>query len=294
MNGAVEFWVFLPQMRMTMEQLVERARVAEQAGFSGMAGMDHLAPPMAESSPMFEAMVTSTWLAAHTQRLGVGSLVLCDSFRHPAVLAREAVTIDHASGGRYELGIGWGSVPTEFPVFGVGSTEPKVRVSRLKETLEIVKALWAGETVDYDGEHFTLRGARQSPAPLDRIPVVIGGAGRRTMELVAAHADWWNLHVGILDRLDEMRPRAGAARCSLQVQAGYVPSEDRRAEIEATVRRRFGPLPVVGTGPELVEYFGRLAQRGVERVYVWFTDFAPPETLGAFGAEVIAQLGPVA
>lgn len=291
MNGGVEFWVFLPQMRMTMDQLVERARGAEEAGFGGLAGMDHLAPPMAESSPMFEAMVTSTWLAARTERLRVGSLVLCDAFRHPAVLAREAVSIDHASGGRYELGIGWGSVPTEFPVFGVGSTEPRVRVSRLKETLEIVTALWAGETVDYEGEHFTLRGARQSPQPLDRIPIVIGGAGKKTMELVAAHADWWNLHVGVLDRLDEMKPRAGRARCSLQVQVGFVPSEDRRAEIEETVRRRFGPSPVVGTGPELVDYFGRLGERGVERVYAWFCDFAPPETLAGFGEQVIGQVG---
>lgn len=290
MNAGVEFWVFLPQMRMTMQQLVERARVAEEAGFAGMAGMDHLAPPMAESSPMYEAMVTTTWLAAHTERLRVGSLVLCDAFRHPAVLAREAVSIDHASGGRYELGIGWGSVPTEFPVFGVGSTEPRVRVSRLKETLEIVKALWAGEPVDYEGEHFSLRGARQAPSPLGRIPIVIGGAGKKTMELVAAHADWWNLHVGLLDRLEELRDRAGGARCSLQVQVGFVPSEGHRPEVEETVRRRFGPLPVVGTGPELAEHFSRMGERGVERVYVWFCDFAPPETLAAFGEQVIAQL----
>ena len=86
----LEFWVFLPQMRLSMAQLVERARAAEAAGFSGVAGMDHLTPPMAENQPMFEAMITNTWLASHTEHLRVGSLVLCDSFRHPAVLAREA------------------------------------------------------------------------------------------------------------------------------------------------------------------------------------------------------------
>ena len=290
MTRPVEFWVFLPQMRMTMDDLVERARAAEAAGFGGMVGMDHLAPPMAEDSPMFEAMTTNMWLAAHTGRLGVGSLVLCDAFRHPAVLAREAVTIDHASGGRFELGIGWGSVPTEFPVFGVGSTEPRARVGRLKETLEIVRALWSGETVDYQGEHFTLRGARQQPVPQSRIPIVIGGAGRKTMELVAAHADWWNVHIGILDRLDEMRAFAGRARPSVQIQVAYVPSEDQRSRIEETARRRFGAGPVVGTGPELVDHFGALAERGVERAYVWFCDFARPDTLAAFGQEVIAQV----
>jgi alkanesulfonate monooxygenase SsuD/methylene tetrahydromethanopterin reductase-like flavin-dependent oxidoreductase (luciferase family) len=291
MAKTLEFWLFLPQMRMTMEAVVGRAQAAERAGFGGMAGMDHMTPPQAEEAPMFEAMVTNTWVAAHTDRLRLGSLVLCDSFRHPASLAREAVSIDHASGGRYELGIGWGSVPTEFVTFGIGSTEPRVRVGRLKETLEIVQALWTGETVDYEGEYFQLRGAQQRPVPLGRIPIVIGGAGKKTMELVAAHADWWNVHIGILDKLDDMRPLAGDARCSLQIQVALVPSEDQRPQITETARRRFGKSPVVGTAPELAEYFAGLAERGVERAYVWFCDFAKPETLSAFGEEVIRQVG---
>src|SRR5580704_16096163 len=140
MAGLLEFWVFLPQMRLTMEQMVERAQAAEAAGFGGVAGMDHLAPPLAEASPMYDAMITNAWLAARTERLNVGSLVLCDSFRHPAVLAREAVTLDHSSGGRFELGIGWGSVADELGTFGVGSQEAKVRLSRLRESLEIITA----------------------------------------------------------------------------------------------------------------------------------------------------------
>jgi alkanesulfonate monooxygenase SsuD/methylene tetrahydromethanopterin reductase-like flavin-dependent oxidoreductase (luciferase family) len=289
---ALEYWVFLPQMRLTMEQLVDRARAAESAGFGGIASMDHLAPPGAEGSPMFEAMLTSAWLAGKTEQLHVGSLVLCDSFRHPAVLAREAVTLDHASGGRFELGIGWGSVVDEMRAFGVGSLEPKERLSRLGESLEIIKALWAGETLDYEGEHFHLHGAQQQPGPLGKIPIVIGGAGKGTMRLVAAHADWWNVHTGIVDRLDEMRPFSGNARCSLQVQVAFVPPSGSRQEIEATARRRFGPGPIVGTGPELMDYFGSLRASGVERVYVWFCDFAPPDTLAGFGDAVIGQLGP--
>lgn len=291
MATSLEFWLFLPQMRLTMDQLAQRAQEAETAGFAGMAGMDHMAPPLAESSPMFDAMITNAWLATRTRDLRVGSLVLCDSFRHPAVLAREAVSLDHLSGGRFELGIGWGSVAAELETFGIGSTEAKVRVGRLKESLEIVQALWRGETLDYDGEYFTLRGAQQQPGPLHTIPVVIGGAGRKTMELVAAHADWWNVHVGILDKLDEMRARAGRARCSVQIQVAFVPAEDRREEVSALARRRFGRMgPVIGTAPELVEHFGSLAERGVERAYVWFSDFAPSETLAAFGQDVIAAL----
>jgi alkanesulfonate monooxygenase SsuD/methylene tetrahydromethanopterin reductase-like flavin-dependent oxidoreductase (luciferase family) len=286
----MEFYLFLPQMRMQMAEVLERARAAEQADFLGIAGMDHLAPPLAYQQPMFEAMVTSTWIAAHSNRLRIGALVLCDAFRHPAILAKEAVTLDHASGGRFDLGLGWGSVLDEFTTFGIGPTDAPLRVSRMKESLEIIKALWAGETLDYEGAHFRLHGALQAPLPLGRVPIVIGGAGRRTMELVAAHADWWNVHIGILDRLDEMRPRAGKARLSLQVQVALVPSEDRRQEIAETARRRFGDRPIVGSAPQLAEYFAALVERGVERAYVWFCDFAPPETLAAFGDEVIRRL----
>jgi alkanesulfonate monooxygenase SsuD/methylene tetrahydromethanopterin reductase-like flavin-dependent oxidoreductase (luciferase family) len=287
----MEFYLFLPQMRLTMADLVERARAAEAAGFVGFAGMDHLAPPLADDQPMHEAMVTSTWIAAQTKSLRVGSLVLCDSFRHPAVLAKEAVSIDHASGGRFDLGIGWGSVADEFLTYGVGPTEPAVRVARLKETLEIVTALWSGETFDHEGEHFALRGARQAPVPLGHIPIVIGGAGRKTMQLVSEYADWWNVHVGILDKMEIMRPLAGSARVSLQLQVAFVHAEADRADVTEMSRRRFGNMgPVVGTASELVDHFGTLAEAGVERTYVWFCDFAHPRTIAAFGNEVIAHL----
>ena len=287
----MEFYLFVPQMRLGWEELVHKAQAAEAAGFAGFTGMDHLAPPLAIEQPMYEATVTTTWIAAHTQRLRIGSLVLCDSFRHPAVLAREAVSIDHASGGRFDLGIGWGSVAEELSTFGVGPTDPAIRVARLKETLQIVTALWAGETVDHEGQHFLLKNASQAPRPLGRIPIVIGGAGRKTMKLVSKYADWWNVHVGILDRLEEMRPFAGNARVSIQVQVAFVHSEADRADVSETALRRFGRLgPVVGTAPELVDYFGHLAESGVERIYVWFCDFAQLQTIEAFGQEVIAPL----
>jgi alkanesulfonate monooxygenase SsuD/methylene tetrahydromethanopterin reductase-like flavin-dependent oxidoreductase (luciferase family) len=287
----MEFNLFLPQMRLSFDQIIERARTAERVGFVGMTGMDHLAPPMAEDQPMFEAMVTNTWIAAHTETLRVGSLVLCDAFRHPAMLAREAVSIDHASGGRYELGIGWGSVPAEFPVFGVGSTQPRDRVERLRETLAVLRALWAGETLDFDGEFHHLAGARQVPLPVDHIPIVIGGVGKKTLALVREYADWWNIHIGELGRIDELKTQVGDARVSIQQMVAFVPDESARASVTEITQRRFGySSPVIGTGPELVEHFAGRRAQGVERVYAWFCDFATPETLEAFGAEVIAPL----
>lgn len=287
----MEFVLFLPQMRLSFDDLVARARAAEAAGFTGIAGMDHLAPPMAEDQPMYEAMVTNTWLAAHTETLRIGSLVLCDSFRHPAVLAREAVSIDHASGGRFELGIGWGSLPSELTAFGVGSAEPADRVARLRETLEVLRALWSGEVVDHDGSFHHLRGVQQLPGPRTHIPIVIGGVGRKTLSLVREFADWWNVDVRSIDRVEELRPRVGSARVSIQQMVAFVGAGQDRDEVAGLAQRRFrGARPRVGSGAELVEHFGTLAGGGVERVYVWFTDFARLETLEEFGEVVIAPL----
>ena len=287
----MEFDLFLPQMRLSFEQLVARARAAEAAGFVGIAGMDHLAPPLADEQPMYEAIVTTTWLAAHTERLKLGSLVLCDAFRLPSVLARQAVSIDHASGGRFELGIGAGSVPEEFPTFGVGSTEPRARVDRLRETLEVLRALWAGEVVDYAGTYHHMHQARQEPCPLGPIPIVVGGKGPKMLAIVREFADWWNVDVSALHRLDELRPQVGDARVSIQQMVALVPRNGDREEVVAMTKRRFGwSRPVIGTANELVDHYGQLARNGIERVYTWFCDFAAPETLAEFGDGVIAHL----
>lgn len=289
----MKFHLFLPQMRMPIDAIVERARAAEDAGFEGIALMDHLAPPMADEHDMWEAMTLATWLLARTRSLAVGHLVLCDALRHPAVLARQAATLDHASGGRFELGIGWGSVPAELDTFGVGAGLPKERVARLGESLDVLRALWSGRPVTYDGRFFRLRDAQQRPVPTRPIPVVIGGMGDRTLELVRRHADWWNLPIYALDRLDELRGRIGNARVSVQTMVALLPTEADRASVTELVARRFGAMgesAVIGTAGELAEHFAVLRGRGVERVYAWFSDFAPPDTLRRFG-EVIETVG---
>lgn len=289
----MQYVLFLPQMRMTLDAIVERARAAETAGFHGIALMDHLAPPAALDQPMYEAMTAATWLAARTETLRVGHLVLCDAFRHPAVLARQAVTLDHASGGRFELGIGSGSVPAELPMFGIPTGGARDRVARLGESLAIMRALWRGETVDVEGEHFTLVGARQAPAPAG-IPIVIGGSGPRTMRLVAEHADWWNLPLHQLDRLDDLRASAGSARVSVQLMITLVHDESERAATVATATRRFGFMAgaahVIGSPAEVAEQLASFADRGVERVYTWFSDFAEPRTIARFGADVAGAI----
>lgn len=289
----LEFNLFLPQMRLPMDGVVERALVAEGAGFQGISFMDHLSPPMASGHPMYEAMATATWVAARTTTLTVGHLVLCDAFREPAVLASQAATLHEASDGRFELGIGWGSVPEELTAFGVTDDGPPARVARLAETLAVVRGLWSGEPLDFDGEFHHVEGMVQAPAPVDAIPIVIGGAGPKTLRLVAEHADWWNCPIYALDRFDDLRERVGRARPSVQQMVCFVHDESRRAEITDLATKRFGQMGdglVIGDAGELVDHFGGLAGRGVERIYAWMTDFAAPDALAQFGQDVVGEL----
>jgi alkanesulfonate monooxygenase SsuD/methylene tetrahydromethanopterin reductase-like flavin-dependent oxidoreductase (luciferase family) len=236
---------------------------------------------------MWEAMAIAGWVLARTTSLLAGHLVLCDALRHPAVLAREVTSLDHASAGRFELGIGWGSVPSELTMFGAGSTDARERVGRLGESLAILRALWTGEVVDYEGEHFTLVGAQQRPRPTRPIPITIGGTGKRTLALVREYADWWNVPLHQLERLDERRHEAGDARVSVQQMVALVPSEAAREEVAAAATRRFGGMkPIIGNAEELAVHFSALHAGGVDRFYVWFADFAPVPTLEQF-ADVI-------
>ncbi len=276
----VEWYLFLPQVRLSAADIAERARHAEASGFDGMAFIDHLEAPGRADENIWEAMGIATWVAAKTERLRVGHLVLCDAFRHPAVLAKQAVTLSDASNGRFDLGLGAGSWPAEFARFDVGQQDPKARVEQLGRHLELIRQYWG----DDEGT------AAQAPRRTHPIPLVLGGTGPRMMELVRRYADWWNLPCDQLDKLPRLAPATGAARVSVQQMVGFVRTGSDPDKVREVSTRRFGNLGsglVCGDAHELVGHFAGLAAQGVERFYVWFADFAVPDSLHEFGESVI-------
>jgi alkanesulfonate monooxygenase SsuD/methylene tetrahydromethanopterin reductase-like flavin-dependent oxidoreductase (luciferase family) len=276
-----EWYLFLPQVRVPVADIVERARHAEASGFTGIAFIDHLEAPGLPDESIWEAMSVATWVAAKTERLRIGHLVLCDAFRHPAVLAKQAVTLSEASDGRFELGLGSGSWPAEFTRFDVGQQDPVARVKQLESHLDVIGQYWGR------GDNAT---RSQSPLPTHPIPLILGGTGRRMMELVRRYADWWNIPANHIDRLAELAPAAGSARVSIQQMIGFVRKDSDPAKVREVSARRFGNLGsglVCGDADELSGHFSNLSGQGVERFYVWFADFAAPESLHEFGETVI-------
>jgi alkanesulfonate monooxygenase SsuD/methylene tetrahydromethanopterin reductase-like flavin-dependent oxidoreductase (luciferase family) len=298
-GAAPWFGVFLPQLRMPFATILERTLAAEAAGFDSVWLMDHLAAPAAREHDTFEGWTLAAALAVRTSRIRIGHLVTCDPFRHPAVLAKMAATVDVLSDGRLELGLGWGSVEAELAAFGIGTDPAAVRAARMRETLEILPRMFSGEPFDYAGDHFRLADAIGRPVPVqDHVPIHIGGGGARlTMPLVRDHADWWNCPSYAIDRLAELRPLAGDARVSAQHPVALAPDEASRAETEAAAERRFGAWGgvVSGTAPEVAAALAaEVSDHGVAGFVVQFTDFGTPETMRRFMAEVAPAVRDVA
>ena len=148
----VEWYLFLPQVRLSVGDITERAPPCRGQRLRRNGFIDHLEAPGLPGESIWEAMAVATWVAAKTERLRIGHLVLCDAFRHPAVLAKQAVTLSDASGGRFDLGLGSGSWPAEFTRFDVGQQDPVARVQQLGRHLALIRQYWGDETKDGSDE----------------------------------------------------------------------------------------------------------------------------------------------
>jgi F420-dependent oxidoreductase-like protein len=192
----MRFGIDIAQQRMEFDEILERARFVEELGFDGAWGFDHFVPMYGDGpGNCFEGMTTLAALATATSRIRLGLLVTGVTYRHPSVLAAEAVTVDHASHGRLELAIGSAWFDAEHRQLGIDFPSTGGRFDRLEDTLEIFNRLFTGEVVSYEGRQVSLDGARLRPLPVQRPhpPIWIGGSGpRRTLPLVARFADVWH------------------------------------------------------------------------------------------------------
>jgi alkanesulfonate monooxygenase SsuD/methylene tetrahydromethanopterin reductase-like flavin-dependent oxidoreductase (luciferase family) len=279
---------------MSFDTILRRTLSAEAAGFDSVWLMDHLAAPAAPEWDTLEGWTLAAGLATRTNRIRLGHLVTCDPFRHPALLAKMAATLDVLSGGRLELGLGWGSVDAELRTFGIDAGPAAERAARLRETLEILPRMFTGEPFDYSGAHYRLEGAVGRPVPVQgRIPVHIGGAGRKlTMPLVRDFADWWNCPSYAADRLAEVRPLAGDARASVQHPVGLAAGDADRHEVSEVVARRFGSWGgvVTGTPSQVADALIADVELGARGFVLQFHDFGTDATLERFMREVAPRV----
>ena len=250
----VRFGVHVGPQMCTMGELREVWATAESTGFDWVSVWDHFYPaPSPLDGDCFEAVACHAALAALTERVRVGSLVYSAGYRHPAVLANAATTIDHLSNGRLEFGIGAGWHQWEYDAYGLAFESPAIRLRRMAEAVEVIRLLWTQETTNYEGEFFTLTEARCNPKPLQTPPRIwIGASGEQLgLKLAGRLGGGWNTPF--------VSPEDFARKH--EIVLAHAPHPDR---LEVGVNLTFVDAPPGGVVDALKQRFGPVGEMMVD------------------------------
>lgn len=306
---AIDIGVFVPQLGLTYPEMLHRARRCEDLGIGSLWLYDHLYGPGAADHPSLEAWTLAAALLARTERLRVGHLVLCNQFRHPALLAKMATTLDHVSGGRLDLGLGSGSIEDEHRRAGLPWGSFAQRSGRLGETLEILTQAFATGMIDFAGEHYRVEDFPVRPTPARRPPIVVGGVGEKnTLPLVARHADVWNVPTYALGDLDhkievlrELCADIGRDPASIVMSVEAVmalaPDDAALPGVRARAEKHFGAPAfglreggLIGTPAAVADRLRDLADLGFGQIVLFTHDRASDRTLELLASSVLTQL----
>lgn len=254
---------------LSVDELKKLWRTADDNGFHWVSVWDHFyANPLVDrNNPCFEGVAAMSALAALTDNVQVGCLVFCALFRPPAVLAKAAVTVDHLSGGRAQVGIGAGWLEEEFREFGYGFPPLGKRLDQLEEALAIIRSLLNDEETTFHGEYYQVEGGVCGPKPVNgKLPIWVGGRGKdRTPRIAAKYADGFNMPYlppgSVLDRLERVSAACEAvgrdpAEIESSVNVGFYLG-DRAPEVNPE-----GSL--VGSPQQAVDRIGEYVDTGVQ------------------------------
>ena len=266
----IRFGLKVSGQNSTIDAMRDCWQIADDAGFDHLWNFDHMAGVKSGGleSSIFEAWALLAAMAEATTRVRIGCLVTGNTYRHPAVLAKTAVTVDHLSGGRLEFGIGAAHAEAEHSMYGIAGLDH--RIGRLSESLQVMKLLWTKDRSDFEGNYFQLRDAIANPKPVQQPypPIWMGGRGPATIKLIARHADVWNL-TGIKDsaeagelgktlseECDRQGRDPGTLRWSAQVFWDGVDRAGFRSDVAACLDQGFTEIVIFpdvrATGGDLV------------------------------------------
>jgi len=288
------------------DTLLNITMAAERLGYDSVWVSDHFISPNGRPYAL-EAWTLLSALASSTRNIKLGTYVLCNQFRHPALLARMASTLDNISKGRLELGVGAGWIRAEHVAFGFNWSKHSTRVERLKETIEVIKKLWTENHVSYAGKYFQLQDATLEPKPLQKPhpPIWVGGNSDSIMELVAQLGDGWipvlptpkQLSDGV-SRIKERMRQAGRESQRLQVAFGgsgcalIAENEDLVKKLAEPLIRSMGkPIEespcLIGTPERCIEKIEQYHKAGAQKIVAGFFDFPSLKGLELFAKTVI-------
>jgi F420-dependent oxidoreductase-like protein len=306
----VKFGFTLPQWGASWTEAKEVAQLADEVGFDSVWVADHFLGVDGEDP--LEAWTEMTAVAAVTRRIELGFLVLCNSYRPPALLAKMSATFDLVAGGRLILGYGAGWFDQEYEAYGYEFPGVRTRLEQLEEGLEILRRMWTEEAATFHGVHYHVENARCWPPPVRKPhpPILIGGAGEKVLlKLVARYADIWNnlgaFHAEVEKKLAVLRghcERIGRdfdeIEVSQQTIGAIASSREEAKRRSEAVHGEIGfltgapDLCPTGLPDEIVERLKRSVAMGITTFIVSFGRQVTADSVRLFGREVIPAFRP--
>jgi F420-dependent oxidoreductase-like protein len=298
----VEFDLFSPQAGQSTKALFDRAALCEKLGYHTLWLVDHFWTRGMPDLDHVEALTMMSALAARTEKLRIGTLVLCNSYRNPALLAKSLTTIDQVSNGRLEIGLGAGWMDEEYRAYGYEYPDRPTSLKQLEEGLQILKLMLGPEKKpSFKGKYYSIDGAMNNPKPVQKPqpPITIGGSGEKVMlRLVAKYADRWNCPAGYesfehkFNVLKEHCKKVGRNLDEIDISEQLlVCIGNNDAEVEqkwkmAQALKPFSTTGIKGTPEQLIEALKNRVKMGITTFTIFFSDFAPPPTLELFAKSV--------
>ncbi|HLH77445.1 MAG TPA: LLM class flavin-dependent oxidoreductase [Candidatus Binataceae bacterium] len=300
----IEFGLFLHQIGYSVDQALAKVQAAERLGYHSVWFADHFWGSADPKADHLECLTLMTAAAVHSQRLRIGSLVICNGFRNPALLAKTLTSMDHISGGRIEIGLGIGWKKEEFLAYGYEYPDNPVRLRQLEDSLRIMQALFHQPKATVEGRYFRIDEALNFPKPLQQPhpPITLGGAGKQVMlKLVAKYADNWNIpggHGDLDDLIATLRGHCQAVGrdfASLGIAETVLVAlgeSERQARDKwlAVQKDPFAPNAIKGTAEQVIAAFKARIAKGINRFVIKFADGMTPPVFEDFARAVMPAL----
>lgn len=268
-----------PAASRTWQEILEGAEYAERTGWHGVWIADHFLQNGDDLSiPVNEALALLAGLAARTERVRIGSMVLGNTYRHPAVVANWAATVDQMSGGRFVLGVGAGWQVNEHEVYGIELPAVKELLARFEEACQVIRGLLTEDRFSFDGKYYQLSGAPLEPKPA-KLPLLIGASGEKVaLRIVARYADEWNhwglpevaRHKGEVFRAhcEKLGRDPATVRRSTQAMIQVINPGDTEAEARRDGLIAAGRPTIIGTADYVLDTIAQYPEAGIDELLI--------------------------
>jgi alkanesulfonate monooxygenase SsuD/methylene tetrahydromethanopterin reductase-like flavin-dependent oxidoreductase (luciferase family) len=286
MAEKLRFGILITQI-IPIPQMIEQSQLVEALGYDNLWIGDQFYNPLRANGPMWETWTLLSALATQTTRIRLGTLVTVFIYRNPALVASQALTVDHLSNGRLELGLGAGITPRDHLMTGSEVWEPRERMGRFREAVQIVDSMLRNQVTTFDGQYYRLKEANLSPRPVQkpRPPLTLGVSGSAAMKFAASVADTWNtldISVAEFGAAERVSAQQAFEACRRRQEAfdGYCVTAGRNPyDIRRSLLVGYAANTPTDSLDAFHEYVGRYQEIGInEFIFFWIPD-AYRETL---------------